>query len=81
MPDLPVPAPANIDARNRATRTFVQGLAAAVVLAIIPVVMAAIGELRLTRTWLIGLGVLVGQAALAAVASYVARYTHPPSTS
>ena len=74
------PAPVAADARQRAVRTFVQGLLVAVVLAVLAVLVQTIGQ---ARSWgevdwpMIGL--LAVQAVLAAVASYVARYLTPPS--
>ncbi len=78
---LPVPAPAHIDARSRALRTFGQGLIAAVVVAVGPVIAASAGGVHWTREYWIGLGVLVGNAALAAGVSYVMRFLKPPPTS
>lgn len=78
---LPVPAPANVDARSRAWRTFLQGLIAAVVVAVGPVVATAAGGIHWTREYWIGLGVLAGNAAVAAAVAYVMRFLKPPSTS
>jgi hypothetical protein len=78
---LPVPAPANIDARSRALRTFVQGLISAVLVAVGPVVAVAFGGLQWTKEYWLGVGVLVGSAVVTACVSYVMRYLKPPSTS
>ena len=78
---LPVPAPANVDAKSRAWRTFVQGATVTVAAAVVPVVLAATGTIEWTGAWWAALGVTVGQTALTAGLSYVARRLVPPATS
>jgi Kef-type K+ transport system membrane component KefB len=68
------------DARNRAWRTFVQGLlidvVAAVVLAIAPALVGA--DFAFTGEYWAALGVLAAKTAVASVVSYVARRVVPP---
>jgi hypothetical protein len=78
---LPVPVQTRTDALIRAARTFVQGLIATVLAAVVPVVMAATGSIQWTSGWWIGIASLVGTTALTAVVSYVSRFTNPPKTS
>ena len=78
---LPVPAPAHIDAKSRAWRTLVQGGTVTIAAAVVPVVLAATGTIEWTGAWWAALGVTVGQTALTAGLSYVARLKVPPATS
>jgi hypothetical protein len=68
------------DARNRAWRTFVQGLAvdvlAALVLAVGPALMSADG--MTSKAYWITMGGLVLKTVVTAVVSYVARKVIPP---
>jgi hypothetical protein len=80
MPPVPpTPAPA-IDARSRALRTFAQGLIGAAIVAVGPIIAASLGGITWTKEYWIGVGVLCGNAALAAGISYVMRYLKPPPT-
>lgn len=79
---LPVPAPAHIDARSRAWRTFLQGLITAVLVAVGPIVAVAVGGgIKWTKEYWLGLGLLVGAAAVSAAVAYVMRFVKPPVTS
>lgn len=68
------------DARNRAWRTFLQGLlvdvAVAVVFAVGPSVAGS--DFAFTRVYWLGLGVLAARTAVQAAVSYVARRKLPP---
>jgi hypothetical protein len=68
------------DARNRAWRTFVQGLAvdilAALVLAVGPALMQTDG--LTTRAYWSTMGALVLKTVVTAVVSYIARKVIPP---
>jgi hypothetical protein len=81
MPNtLRVPLPASVDARNRAFRTFAQGLAvdvvAAVVLAVGP---ALVGEhFAWTRAYWAAVAGLAAKTAVQTAVSYVARKVVPP---
>jgi len=74
-----LPPPAHLDARNRAVRTFLQGLLATVFAAIGPVLLSWTGTIRWTKEWWIASGTALGLVALTAVISYITRYTHPPN--
>lgn len=73
-----VPPATGADARNRAVRTFLQGLGAAVLASVTPVVLAASGQIHWTREWWLLEAGAVGFAAVTGALSYVTRYTHPP---
>ena len=68
------------DARNRAWRTFLQGLlvdgGVAVVLAVGPSLSGA--DFAFTKVYWAAIGVLVAKTAVQAAVSYVARRTMPP---
>jgi hypothetical protein len=50
------------------------------VIAVVPVVATAAGGIHWTKEYWIGLGVLAGNAALAAGVAYVMRLKVPPKT-
>lgn len=77
---LPVPAPAAVDARQRAWRTLVQGLAVDVAVAVLLAAGTQLGDVRWTREYWGLLGALVAKTALTSAASYIARHVTPPST-
>lgn len=68
------------DARNRAARTFWQGLAVDVLVAVATIVTTWATEADLTsgEAWA-GLGLLAGKTVLITGASYVARLKAPPA--
>jgi hypothetical protein len=79
---LPVPAPVNVDARNRALRTFAQGLgidvASAVLLGVGP---ALAGEhFAWTGPYWATVGLLAAKTAVQTAVSYAARKLVPPAT-
>lgn len=75
-----VPPSTAADARNRAFRTFVQGLgldvAAAVVLSVGPSVAGA--DFAWTRAYWATVGLLAAKTAIQSVVSYLARKWFPP---
>lgn len=75
-----VPLPTNADARNRAWRTFLQGLAldvaAAVVMAVAPSLFGA--DFAWTRDYWTALGLLAAKTLLQAGVSYWMRHVVPP---
>lgn len=77
---LPMPAPAHVDARSRALRTLAQGLLTTVAAAVVSVILASTGTIEWTSAYWATLGVSVGQAALTAGISYIARHVVPPAT-
>jgi hypothetical protein len=79
---LPVPADTNTDAKNRALRTFVQGLLADAVIAAVTTLGAALVDPHfvLSRVYLTGVGLLLAKTVLTSVVSYIARYAKPPAT-
>lgn len=80
---LPVPASTEADAKNRAWRTFVQGLGTdvlgAVVLAVGPALAGA--DFAWTRGYWTAVGLLAAKTVVLSVVSYVSRKVVPPATS
>lgn len=80
MPNI-VPVSVAADAKNRAWRTFAQGLlvdvTAGVVLAVGPAVAGA--DFAWTRGYWTTLGLLAAKTAVQSVVSYVARKVVPPA--
>jgi len=68
------------DARNRAWRTFWQGLGVDVGLAVLGAVMTALDAMppTLSRAYWLGLGVLVVKTAIQAAVAYASRKAIPP---
>jgi hypothetical protein len=81
MGALPVPAPAVVDAKSRAFRTLVQGLAVDVLTTVAVAVAVPLADLHWTKEYWLGIGALVAKSAVVAVASYVMRRIKPPATS
>lgn len=78
---IPVPPTTEADARNRAIRTFVQGLlidlGVALVLTVGPVLL---GEgFGWSKAQFIALGILAGKTVVTTIVSYIARKVVPPS--
>lgn len=69
-----------LDATERAVRTFVAGMAGAVVVAIVPAVLILLGSIRFTKEWGVAALVTLGTVALNAISSYVARFVKTPNT-
>lgn len=69
------------DARQRAWRTFVQGLAVDVVAAVAAALALALADpaFSWTRLYWSGVGLALAKTALTAGASYVARHRMPPA--
>ena len=80
MSVLPVPVSASADAKNRAWRTAVQGLALDVLTAIVLVLSVAVTDLRWTRAYWVALGLLVAKTGIQSAVSYGARNLVPPAT-
>lgn len=78
---LPLPPSTADDARNRAWRTFAQGLISDVLIAATGTLIAAITapDFVMSRGYVAAVGVLVGKSVVVAVLSYVARYARPPA--
>ncbi len=77
---LPTPAPAAQDAKNRAFRTLLQSLlvdvGAAVVLAITPL----LSGVEWSKGYWIAVGLLAARSAVTALVSWVARRVVPPAS-
>lgn len=76
---LPIPKSADDDARQRAVRTWVGGIIASVLLAVLPVLDAAAGNIEWSTAWWVALGNAVLAPAVSAVVSYVLRHLAPPT--
>lgn len=78
---IPVPPSTEADAKNRALRTFVQGLLTdvigAVVLAVGPALAGA--DFAWTREYWTAVGLLTAKTVVLSVVSYVSRKVAPPS--
>ena len=72
------PAPIEVIARNRALRTFVQGLALDAGAAAAAVLAAGLADVHWTRAWWIALGLLTLKTVVHAAAAYVAARVAPP---
>lgn len=74
--------PVIADARNRAWRTFVQGLGTDVVGATALAVLPALAgqDFAWTRAYWGAVGLLAAKTAILTVVSYIARKTVPPPT-
>lgn len=80
MSYLPVPSDTSTDARNRAFRTLVQGVALDVFVAVVAVLYTTVGDAAWTREYWLGLAGLLAKSAVTAVVSYFARRYLPPAT-
>lgn len=67
------------DARQRAFRTFLQGLALDVGAALVAVLAVQLGAVEWTQAWWLGLAALAGKTVLTTVVSYVSRKVLPPA--
>jgi heme/copper-type cytochrome/quinol oxidase subunit 4 len=76
---LPVPKSDRDDARQRALRTWVGGLIVAVLLATLPVVDAAAGNIQWSTAWWVALLNAVITPAVSAAVSFALRHLAPPS--
>ena len=74
------PAAVKADAKNRAVRSYLQGLGVAVLFAALPIAQASLGDIHWSVAWWIALGNAVASPALLAGASYVMRHLSPPPT-
>jgi hypothetical protein len=81
-PVAPVPAPTAADARNRAIRTFIQGLISDAVIAAVGTLVAGISNpgFVMSHDYLYGVGILVAKSVIIAAVSYIGRYAKPPAT-
>lgn len=77
---LPAPADASTDAKNRAWRTFLQGLLLDVVTTVAVAVAAQLSDIRWTKEYWLGVAALVGKSVVMAVVAYVMRKVAPPKT-
>lgn len=75
---LPTPLPTTRDAWNRAFRTFVQGLWVDVSAALVLVLATALTDVRWTKEYWIGLGLMLAKTVAIAAMSYVYRRLRPP---
>lgn len=79
---IPAPASTEADAKNRAFRTFVQGLLtdvlAAVVLAVAPALAGA--DFAWTREYWTAVALLAAKTVVLSVVSYISRKAVPPAT-
>jgi hypothetical protein len=79
--NLPVPPDANADARNRAARTFVQGLLTDVIGAVAMAVGPALAgaDFAWTKQYWTAVGLLTAKTIVLSVVSYVSRKVAPPA--
>lgn len=75
------PPSATADARNRAWRTFVQGLLVDVVLALSGGISLALAspDFAWTRAYWLGIGLALAKTALTTITAYVMRKAAPPA--
>jgi hypothetical protein len=73
------PPSTTADARNRAFRTFAQGLLVDVGAVLAAVLVVSLGEIEWTQTYWVGVASLVGKTVITSVVAYVARKTLPPA--
>ena len=78
MATIELPATTEVDARNRAARTFFQGLAIDIVTAAVIVMLPLLSSVEWTPAYWAALGLAVAKSALTAVVSYVARKVAAP---
>lgn len=80
VPETAAPAPvsARPDARNRALRTFLQGLLLDVAAATVVVLLATFSTIEWTGAYWLAVAGLVGKTVLMATVSYLARRLVPP---
>ncbi len=67
------------DARSRAARTALQGLALTVAAAVLGVLVTAVTDLQWTRAWWGALALLAAKSAVQAGVAYLHRMVLPPS--
>jgi hypothetical protein len=74
--------PTSVDARNRALRTFIQGLISDALIAGIATLTSALADpsFVFSRVYVTGVLLLIAKSVLSAVVAYVMRYTQPPTT-
>lgn len=70
--------PVRVDARSRAVRTALQGMALTVAAAAVGVLAVEIGGLEWTWRWWAALGLLVAKSAAQAGVAYLHRVVVPP---
>ncbi|WIM97713.1 hypothetical protein ACTOB_001261 [Actinoplanes oblitus] len=73
------PSQVAADARNRAFRTFVQGLGVDLAVAVVLALAASAGDLAWTRAYWATVGTLLAKTALTTAAAYVMRIYAPPA--
>lgn len=78
---LPVPPSTEADAKNRAFRTFVQGLLTDVIGAVVLAVGPAIAgtDFAWTKAYWTAVGLLTAKTVVLAIVSYVSRKVAPPA--
>jgi uncharacterized membrane protein len=77
---LPTPAPRKEDARNRALRTFFEGLIGAAITALVAALPTVLANPQWTGAYWLGVGIALGTVILSAIVAYVARFLVPPRT-
>ncbi len=75
----PAPEAVAADARNRALRTFVQGLGIDLLAAVCIVLLPAVSSIEWTSAYWLALGASVARSLVQALVSYVARFVVPPA--
>ncbi len=75
----PAPEAVRADARNRALRTFAQGLALDLLAALVVVLLPAVTSIEWTSAYWLALLASLGRSLVQALVSYVARYVVPPA--
>ena len=83
VPTVEVPVnvntvPVKTDAANRAVRTLVQNLIADVSTAVGGVILLATPDIHWTKTWWVGVALLIGKTAASTAFSYVGRFLAKP---
>lgn len=79
MNTIDLPATVEVDARNRAWRTFVQGLGIDVLAAVVVTLLPMVTVLEWSLAWWLALGLAVSRSALGALVAYLARKLVTPS--
>jgi hypothetical protein len=83
MTPTPIPPPSvAVDAKNRAWRTFIQGLLSDVLITALVTLTAALSDpgFVFSRVYLTGVAILIAKSALSAGIAYGMRYSKPPGS-
>lgn len=75
-----LPKSTEADAKNRAWRTFLQGLLLDVLTTVAVAVAAQLTDIRWTKEYWIGIAALAGKSVVMAIIAYIMRKVAPPKT-